>query len=70
MWRRVRNANVLLHVRAYGDSPVSLAMTHMRWLRGLRGRGSTDYTMCVSLGVGGLQAWLIDRCSTQGRGQA
>ena len=32
----------------HGDSPVSLAMTHMRWLRGQRGRESTDYTnMCV-----------------------
>ena len=34
MWRRLRNIHVLLLVRAYEDSPVSLAMTHTRasWL--------------------------------------
>ena len=36
MWRRIRNIHVLLHVRANGDSPVSVAMTHMRWLHGQR----------------------------------
>ena len=43
MWRRLRNIHVMLHVRANGDSPVSLAMTRMRWshgqkVGGLRGR--------------------------------
>ena len=47
MWKRPRNTHVLLHVRANGDSPVSLAMTHMRWLRGQSGRESTDYTQSV-----------------------
>ena len=32
MWRRFSNVSVLLYVRAFGASPVSLAMTHMRWL--------------------------------------
>ena len=39
MWRRFRNIHVLVHVRASGDSPVSLAMTHMRWLHGQSGHG-------------------------------
>ena len=44
MWRRLRNFHVLLHVRAYGDCPVSLAMTHMQWLQGQSGHESTGYT--------------------------
>ena len=68
MWRRLRNVHVLLHVRANGDSPVSLAMTHMRWLHGQSGHESTGYTRGVVPHVGGLQAWPIDRCSEQGRG--
>ena len=47
MWRRPRNTHVLLHVRAYGDSPVSLAMTHMRRLHGQSGHESTGYTQSV-----------------------
>ena len=36
---------------------------------GQSGHESTGYTQSVeSLGVGGLQAWPIDRCSRQGRG--
>ena len=53
MRRRQRNVHVLLHVRAYGDSPVSLAMTHME---------STGYTRSVVQCVGGLRAWPIDGC--------
>ena len=48
MWRRFRNAHVLLHVRANGDSPVSLAMTHVRWVHGQGGHESTDCNECVS----------------------
>ena len=44
MWRRLRNTHVLLHLRANGDCPVSLAMTHMRRLRGQRGHESTGDT--------------------------
>ena len=44
MWRRLRNIHVRLHVRANGDSSVSLAMTHMRWLHGQSGHESTGYT--------------------------
>ena len=44
MWRRLRNTHVLLHVRANGDSPISLAMTHMRWLHGQSGHESTGDT--------------------------
>ena len=29
MWRRLRNTHVLLHVRANGDSPISLAMAFL-----------------------------------------
>ena len=43
-----RNDHVLLHVRAYGDCPVSLAMTHMRWLHGQCGHLSTEYTLAWS----------------------
>ena len=43
MWWRLRNVHVLLHVRAIGDSPVSLAMTHVRWLHGQGGRASTGF---------------------------
>ena len=39
MWRRLRNVHVLLHVRAYGECQVSLAMTHMRWVHGQSGHG-------------------------------
>ena len=54
MWRRLRSAHVLLHVQASGDSPVSLAMTHMRWAHGQSGHESTDDTLSVSLlSVGG-----------------
>ena len=44
MWRRLRNVHVLLHVQAYGDSPLSLATTHVRWLHGRSGHESTGYT--------------------------
>ena len=44
MWRRLRNVNVLPHVRAYVDCPVSLAMTRMRWLHGQSGHDSMGYT--------------------------
>ena len=54
MWRRSRNVHVLLHVRAYGECPVSLAMTHMRWVHGQGGHESTGYTFSVVLmSVGG-----------------
>ena len=32
----------VLHVRAYGDSPVPLSTTHMRWPHGHSGHESTD----------------------------
>ena len=70
MWRRPRNVHVLLHVRAYGDSPVSLAMTHMRWLHGQSGHESTGFTQSGSLGVGGLRAWPMDRCSNRDAGKS
>ena len=54
MWRRLGNVQVLLHVRAYGDSPVSLAMTHMRWLHGQSGHESTGCTRSVVQCAGGL----------------
>ena len=63
MWRRLRNTHVLLRVRAFGDSPVSLAMTHMRWSSGQSGHESTDYTRNVVHCVDGLRAYPIDRCS-------
>ena len=69
MWRRLRNAHVLLHVPAKGDSPVSLAMTHMRWAHGQSGRESTDYTLSVVPLVGGWEAWPIDRCSNKDVGR-
>ena len=69
IWRRLSNVHVLLHVRAYVDCPVSLAMTHMRWKSGQSGHKSTDDTQSVVHCVGGLQAWPIDMCSEQGRGQ-
>ena len=68
-WRRLRNDHVLLHVRANEDSPVSLAMTHVRWLHGQSGRESTDHTVSVDFCVGGLTAWPIDYVLEQGRGQ-
>ena len=68
-WWRERDTHVLLHVRAYGDSPVSLAMTHMRWLHGQRGHESTDNTQSVVQCVGGLRAWPIDRCSDKDAGK-
>ena len=48
MWRRLRNVHVLLHARAYGDYPVSLAMTHMRRLHGQSGHKSTGYLRRVA----------------------
>ena len=69
MWWRERDTHVLLHVRACGDSPVSLAMTHMRWLHGQRGHESTDNTQSVVQCVGGLRAWPIDRCSDKDAGK-
>ena len=69
MWRRLRNAHVLLHVPAKGDSPVSLAMTHMRWAHGQSGHESTDYTLSVVHLVGGWEAWPIDRCSNKDVGR-
>ena len=69
MWRRLRNAHVLLHVRAYGDSPVSLAMTHMRWLHGQSGHESTGYTRSVVP----MRRWVASlahrQVLEQGRGQ-
>ena len=70
MWRRRRNTHVLLHVRAYGDSPVSLAMTHMRWVHGQGGHKSTGYTQSVVHCVGGLRAWPIDSCSNKDAGRS
>ena len=52
VWKRFINVYVLLHVRAYGDSPVSLAMTHMRWLRSQRGHKSTGCTRGVVQCIG------------------
>ena len=53
MWRRLRNTHVLLHVRANGDSPISLAMTHMRWLLGQSGHESTGlHTKWSPMSVG------------------
>ena len=69
MWRRLRNVHVLLHVRACGDSPVSLAMTHMRWLRGQGGHESAGRTLSVVPYVGGLRAWPIDKCSNKDAGK-
>ena len=68
MRKRLEHVSVL-HVRAYGDSPVSLAMTHMRWLSSQRGHESTDCTLSVVPYVGGLRAWPIDKCSERERGQ-
>ena len=73
MWRRLRNVHVLLHVRACGDCPVSLATTHMRWIHGQGGHESTGYTFCVVPYVGGLPVWLpvwpIDKCSNKDAGK-
>ena len=52
-----------------GDSPVSLVVTHLRWLHGQGGRVNMGCTRSVFQCVGGLRAWPIDMCSTQGRGQ-
>ena len=65
---RFRNFHVL-HVRAYGHCPVSLAMTHMRLSHSQCGRGSTDHTLCVVHCVGGLRAWLTDKCSNENVGE-
>ena len=69
MWWRLRNTHVLLPVRAIGDSPVSLAMTHVRWLYGQGGHESTDYTRSVVQCVGGLRAWPIETCSNKDAGK-
>ena len=61
-----RNCHVLLHVRAYGDCSVFLAMTHMRWSHSPSGRESTDHTLCVVHCVGGLRACPTDKCSVLG----
>ena len=53
IWRLLGNVDVLLHVRAYGDCPVSLAMTHMRLLHAQSGRESTDHAHGVVPHVGG-----------------
>ena len=58
MWRRPRN----------GDSPVFLAMTHMRWSQRQSGREGTGCTLSVVPYVGGLQAWPIDKCSNKDAG--
>ena len=70
MWWRLRNVHVLLHVRAYGDCPVSLAKTHMRWLHGRSGHESTGYTRSVVQCVGGLRAWPINMCSNKDAGKS
>ena len=57
-------------MRASGDSPVSLAMTHMRWLHGQSGHESTGYTRSVVQCVGGLRAWPIDICSNEDAGRS
>ena len=60
MWRRLRNIHVL-HVQTNGDSPVSLAVTHMRGYTakvGTRAQG----TQIVVPNIGGLRDW-PDRCS-------
>ena len=70
MWRRPRQTHVLLHVRAHGDSPVSLAMTHLRRLHGQQGHESTEYTQSVVPNVGGLRAWPIETCSNKDAGKS
>ena len=70
MWRRLRNLHVLLHVQAYGDCPVSLAMTHMRRLHGQSGHESTDCTQSVVHCVGGWKTWPIDKCSNKDAGRS
>ena len=52
MWRRVRNVHVL-HVRANGDSPVPLAMTHAEVTRPKWARENVLHTECGPLSVGG-----------------
>ena len=62
--------DILQHVRACGDCPVFLAMTHMRWLSGQRGHESTDHTQGAVLHIDGLRAWPIDRCSNKDAGRS
>ena len=69
MWRRLRNTHVLLHVPANGDSSVSLAVTHMRWLHGRSGHESTDHTRRGVQRVGGLRAWPIETCPNKDAGK-
>ena len=70
MWRRLGNVHVLLHVRASGDSPVSLAMTHRRQLHGQSGHESTDCTRSVVHCVGGWKTWHINMCSSKDAGRS
>ena len=70
MCRRLSTVCVQLHVRAYGDSPVSSAMTHMRWWHGPSWHDSTGYTRSVVQCVGGLRAWPIDICSNEDAGRS
>ena len=49
--------------------PVSLAMTHLRWLHGQGGHESTDNTLSVVPNVGRLRAWPIDKCSDKDAGK-
>ena len=54
MWRRHRNVHVLLHVLADGESPVSSAMTHMRWAKGKVGtRTRITHRVWSTVSVGG-----------------
>ena len=69
-WRRPFYDRVLLHVRAYGDSPVSSAMTHMRWQQGRRGRESTDFTTVWSSVSVRCEPGPIDRCSNKDAGRS
>ena len=56
-------------MRANGDSPVDLAMTHMRLSHGQSAYQSTGCTQSVVLCVGGLRAWPIDKCSNKDAGK-
>ena len=68
LWRGQRNTHVPLHVRASGNRPVSLSMTHVRWLHGHSVHESVDYTRSVVQCVGGLRAWPIEMCSKKDAG--
>ena len=68
-WTRLRSVHVLLHVRADGDSQVSLAMTPMRWLHGQREHDSTNLTLLCGP-MCRWRAWPIDTCSNKDVGKS